>query len=396
MTDRAFRKVRLFSKLWFQWTSNRSERPTFLSIDRYLQFEKMDDYIKKEVLQAIEKIESIEKKFNSKQELTLEELESLFLFYQIENKQTALSDSRFDYAKFRHLYLIYSLDLEFKSTFYKHNPNKRASHYVDFKKLKEINEKEYNPETHKALEDFKISNELIIPISESEMQKDKAFLEKCAADWAVICLDERHSDEKLKTIAKETRDTLKKKNIEDYLNGTLAESEIKDVFKGLLKSYYVYHESIKIIDTIDSRNENRFFTLNSVRFEINHYSFTHIINRHYAEILSSQSIVTTKSFHNTKINPYTIHLFIQDLISLIRAKGIENKIAVEKGQSILIKFHGHNYALFFNEYKHDKSKIVLETFFIIEPDNPNATRLVAKTSNAQVVELNNDLSIYIN
>ena len=130
-------------------------------------------------------------------------------------------------------------------------------------------------------------------------------------------------------------------------------------------------------------------------FEINLYSFIHIINRHYAEMLSSQSIVTTKSFHNTKINPYTIHIFIQDLISLIRANGIENKIVVEKGQSILIKFHGHDYALFFNEYKHDKSKIVLETFFIIESHNPNATRLVEKMNDAQIVELNNDLSIYI-
>lgn len=356
----------------------------------------MDEYLKKEALKAIKKIESIEKKFNNNEELTLEELESLFLFYQIENKQTALSDNRFDYVKFRHLYLIYSLDLEFKSTFYKSNPNKRASQYVDLKKLREINEKEYNPETHKALEDFKINNELIIPVSESEVQKDKVFLEKCAKDWAVVCLDERHSEETLKTIAKETRDTLKKRNIEGYLNGTLSEKDKKDVFKGLLKSYYVYHESIKIIDSIDSLNEDRFFTLNGVGFEINHYSFTHIINRHYAEILSSQSIVTSKSFHNTKINPYTIHLFIQDLISLIKVKGIENQIVVEKGQSFLIKFHGHNYALFFNEYKHDKSKLVLETFFVIKSDNPNATRLVEKMDNAQVVELNDDLSIYIN
>lgn len=356
----------------------------------------MDYYIKKEILQAIEKIESIEKKFNHNQTLTFEELESLFLFYQIENKKTALSDSRFDYAKFRHLYLIYSLDLEFKSTFYKSNPNKKASQYIDFKMLKEINEKEYDSETHKKLENFKISNELIIPISESEVQKDKLSLEKSAEDWAEICLDERHSDEKLKTIAKETRETLKKKNIEDYLNGTLSECDKKDVFKGLLKSYYVYHESIKIIELIDSRNQDRFFTLNGVRFEINHYSFTHIINRHYAEILSSQSIVTSKSFHNTKIDPYTIHLFIHELISLIKVKGIENQIVVEKGQSLIIKFHGHNYALFFNEYKHDKSKLVLETFFIIESDNRNATRLIEKMSNSEVIELNNDLSIYIN
>lgn len=355
----------------------------------------MNNYYR-EVLKAKEKIESIEKKFNKNQTLTLEELENLFLFYQVENNVAALSDERFDYVRFRHIYLIYSMDLEFKSTFYKSNPNKRASDFVDFRDVKELNEKEYNPNNHKKLNEFLIKNKIIIPVDKKELEKDKLSLEKYSQDWALVCLNERHSDEKLKTIAKETRDTLKKKKIEDYLNNALSDDDKKDVFKGLLKSYYVFHEATKIIDTINSRNEKSYFTLNGVRFEINHYSFTHIINRHYAEILSSQSIVTSKSFHNTKVDPYTIHLFIRDLISLIQAKGIENQIIIEKGQSVIIKYHGIEYALFFNEYKHDKSKMVLETFFIIESDNPNATRLIDKINNSQIVELNKDLSIYIN
>ncbi len=355
----------------------------------------MNDYIRK-VLQAKEKIESIEKKFNNNQPLTLEELENLFLFYQIENNKIALSDSRFDYVKFRHLYLTYSMDLDFNSIYYKPNPNKRASDYIDFRELKELNEKEYSSETHQKLENFKIKNQLIIPIEKNEVEQDILSMEKSARDWAIVCLNERHTEDKLKTIAKETRDTLRKKNIEDYLKNTLSEYNKKDVFKGLLKSYYVYHEAIKIIDTIDSKNEDRIFILNGVQFEINHYSFTHIINRHYAEIISSQSIVTTKSFHNTKIDPYKIHLFIEKLISLIQAKGIENKISPEKGQALIIKFHGYNYALFFNEYKHDKSRLVLETFFIIESNNPNALRLIDKINSSQIVELNKDLSIYVN
>lgn len=354
----------------------------------------MNDFIK-EIFQVKEKIELIEKKFNTNQALNLEELENLFLFYQVENNKAAQSDNRFDYVRFRHLYLIYSMDLEFKSTFYKSNPNKRASEYVDFRKLREINEKEYNSETQKELKNFSISYQLIIPIEKQEVEKDKLLLEKYAKDWAVVCLDQRHFDERLKTIAKETRDTLKTKNIEDFLNNTLSEHIKQDVFKGLLKSYYVYHEAIKIIDTINLKNEPKIFILNGVNFELNHYSFIHIINRHYAEILSSQSIKTSKSFHNPKINPFTIHLFIDNLISLIKEIGIENNIAIQKGQNILIKFHGTNYALFFNEYKHDKSKIVLETFFIIEKNNPNAKRLIDKIINSQIVELNDALSIYI-
>lgn len=36
-TDKAFRIVWTFSKLWFRWTVNRFESPTFLSLDRQLQ-----------------------------------------------------------------------------------------------------------------------------------------------------------------------------------------------------------------------------------------------------------------------------------------------------------------------------------------------------------------------
>jgi len=111
--------------------------------------------------------------------------------------------------------------LEIKSTFYKSNPNKRASQYEDLKKLKEINEKEYNLEAHKALENFKVRNELIIPVSESEVQKDKVFLEKCAKDWAVICLDERHSEEKLKTIAKENLEVTRNETRMAFLKSIL-------------------------------------------------------------------------------------------------------------------------------------------------------------------------------
>lgn len=221
------------------------------------------------------------------------------------------------------------------------------------------------------------------------------ILEEKSKDWALVCLNERHSDEKLKTISKETRDILSKKNIEKYLNNTLSETDRNDVFKGLLKSYFVNHESIKILERINLEQGPKEFTLNGISFEINHYSFVHIINRHYAEILSSQSIVLTKSFHNTKIDPYSIHFFIKNLILLIKSKGIESNIRVHKGQEILIKFHEIDYALCFNEYKYDKSKIILNTFFVIEAGNKNAQRLIDRINISRIIKLDDDLSIYI-
>jgi len=47
------------------------------------------------------------------------------------------------------------------------------------------------------------------------------FLEKCAKDWAVICLDERHSEEKLKTIAKENLEVTRNETRMAFLKSIL-------------------------------------------------------------------------------------------------------------------------------------------------------------------------------
>lgn len=348
------------------------------------------------MIKAYEMIEFIEDKFNNNKHLTLDELDSLFLFYQIENKKFILEDERFHYAKFCYFYLIYAFDLTFNSIYYKRNPYKKTWEYISFEKLKEINKKEYDLYSNNKIEDFRIANELIIPITDIEVQSDKVLLEEYAKYWANICLSERHSDEKWKTIAKETRDTLKKKYIESFLAGTLSKNDKSDIFKGLLKSYYVFFESIKIIERINLNEENTIFNLNGVNFEINHYSFIHILNRHFAEIASSQNISSSKSFHDTKINPYEIHLFVDNLISLIKHKDIEHQVQITKGNSILIKFHNQDYALCFDKYKYNKSKIILTTFFIIDSKNKSAKRFIEKIVISKTIELNNDLSIYIN
>jgi hypothetical protein len=349
----------------------------------------------KELIDTIRELESLKQKFDQNKELDLEELEKMFLFFQVENNESLLCDPRFEYPLFRQLYIIYGQDLEFKSTFFKKDINKKISEFVDYKTLQELNRKEYNHEVAFKIKESLIQNQYYVPIERLEVENTKHFFKEIAKKWALICLNEKHSSEELKNIAKETRDTLKKKNIENYLEGSLNQTEITHVFKGLLKTYYIFHEVKKILRKIEKNLESKSFLLNDKKIEITFYSLVHIYNRHYAEILSSEDLVISKSFHDSKIDPSRINLFIEKLFSLLVQNQLEKRIEIKKGESLLVNYKETKYALFFNEDKYDKTKIILETFFIIESENQNAHRLIDKIKSSDRIKLDEELSIYL-
>lgn len=351
--------------------------------------------MRKDIEQAMNKMLEIEEKFKNNQHLRIEELDSLALLYSIDKNDEALKDSRFDDFKFYHLYLTYAIDLTFKSTYYKRNENKRISETVDYREIESLNNQEFNSSVAEKLNQFRIDNQFIIPVKATEIKNDKIFLENFAMNWAKICVDDRHSDENIRIISKETRDTLKKKNIELYIENKLDSNLKQDVFKGLLKSYYIFHEAKKILEHIDSHNQLKEFTLNGIKIELNLYSLVHILNRHYAELISSQNIIKTKSFHNTKIEPTKINLFIEYLFSIIKEKGLESMIEIKSNESILFNYFGKDYAIFPKEYKYNKSKIIIETFFIIESTNGNAKQLIKKIKDSTIFDLDENLKIYI-
>ena len=319
--------------------------------------------MRKDIEQAMNKMLKIEEKYKNNQQLSIEELDSLGLLYSIDKNDEALKDSRFDDFKFYHLYLTYATDLTFKSTYYKRNENKRISETVDYREIESLNNEEFNSNVAEKLKQFRIDNKFIIPVETIEIITDKLFLENFAMNWAKICVSDRHSDENLQIISKETRDTLEKKNIELYIENKLDLNLKKDTFKGLLKSYYIFHEAKKILEHIDSSKQLKEFTLNGKKIELNLYSLVHILNRHYAELISSQSISTTRSFHNTKVEPTKINLFIEYLFSRIKEKGLESMIEIKSNESILFNYFGKDYAIFPREYKYNKLKIMALQFF---------------------------------
>lgn len=83
------------------------------------------------------------------------------------------------------------------------------------------------------------------------------------------------------------------------------------------------------------------------------------------------------------------------MFNLINQSGNEKRIEIKKGESLLVMYRETNYALFFNNDKYNKSKIILKTFFVIESDNKNAQRLINKIKSSDRIKLNEELSIYI-
>lgn len=351
--------------------------------------------MRKDIEDKIKEITEIELKFNNNQKLSIEELDSLGILYSIHKNTEALKDSRFDDFKFYHLYLTYATDLTFNSIYYKRNENKRISETVDYRDIQLLNEEEFDPKVSEELNKFRIENEFIIPVDNDAIKEDKLFLKNFALNWAKICVNDKHSEQSLQIITKETRDTLKKANIELYIENKLDSNLNQDMFKGLLKSYYIFHEAKKILENIDSNNQPKEFTLNGKTIELNLYSLIHILNRHFAELISSQSISTTKSFHNPKVEPNKINLFIEYLFEQIRKKGLETKIEIKSNEPILFNYFGNDYAIYPKEYKYDKLKIIIETFFIIESTNDNAKRLIERIKDSLIFGLDENLNIYM-
>jgi hypothetical protein len=351
--------------------------------------------IKIKLKEAKNRLDILENKFKTNEYLNIIELEDLGYLYLINNNFENLSDERFNDFNFYQLYLVYANDLTFNSKFYKINHNKSVQGIVDYNKIKEINDEEFNSDTAKEMEYFRIENDLIIPKNESEIAEDKGILEKTALYWAGVCLKENHSDINLKIISKETRYTLRKRNIEDFCDNKLNYSNRLDIFKGLLKSYYVFNEATKIITNIEANYEMRKFCLNNIHIELNFYSLVHILTRHYGQLVSSENMSLNKTFHNTKIEPRKIHIFMNYFFNKIKEKGIENCIKIKSGVPILLSFHKNKYAIFPKNYKLDKSKIIIETFFTIEKENDKSHNFFQIIEKSEIIKLDDNLFVYI-
>ncbi len=210
-------------------------------------------------------LNNLMEKFKKNEGLSIDETESLGILLKNENDTQTLSDSRFNYFNFRDLLDIYYHDLSFSSKYYKRNHNIKASPVINLEKYKKLKHQEFSPHKYNITEKRFIQTGLIVEIEEDEIKSNKESLIKTANAWAIVCINEKHIDENLKMMAKETRDTLSKRGIEQFISESSADKSL-DIFIGLLKSYYVFNESLRIQENLAANQEPCNFFIDPFNF----------------------------------------------------------------------------------------------------------------------------------
>lgn len=324
----------------------------------------------KEDLEKVNKMfADIETKIAENKKLSLEEQEMYgLLLYREKRDIHKLDENLFSHYKFRHLCLLYSNDFSFNSTYYKPNFDKNPADYFDYEKLREINQEDFDSSKFEFIQNLRKQYGLIIPIGESEVKADSEYLIKKSEEWANKMLEERQSDRNLSLIAKETRDTIRKANIENFLSGTVTDREKIDIRKALLKSKYIHNEANKILEMIKSESFNPIFRFNGQNIHYDYSSIIHILNSHFGQDISNAFIADTKTFHSPKINPYTLHKLLSELFQKIeKSKLISDEIT--KNYTIYIEYFDKVYALYIDFDKLDKTKLLVRTFYEIDENN---------------------------
>lgn len=338
--------------------------------------------------------DKIFEKFDNGEQLSLEEEEMLGLFKLRELKDVhKLDDQKFSNYKFRHLYLLYYTDLTFKGQYYKPNFEVRSSEIFDFKKIHEINQREFNKDAFNQMQALQRAYTVEIPIEKSEIEKDKKYLDKVVNEWANEMLHERHTDRNLAILSKETRDTIRKTNIENFLNGLLSEEESIDVKKALLKSKYIHNEVLKMFARI-GKNEVK-YKLDGIEIYLNYGTMIHILNRHYAQLSSNENISKSKTFHSTKINPNKLDSILLHIFQKINAKKAMKGL-VKADVPFFLKYKNQNYALYLKKDNLDKSKININTFYQIDENSAYGTNDMSKIKKLKFIPLSSSLGIYKN
>jgi hypothetical protein len=324
---------------------------------------------------------TIENKIQNRVRLTFEEEEMLGILKLREKRDIhLLEDEIFENYKFKHLAYIYSKDYSYKSNYYKLNFDKNQSDYFAYEKVDEINSQEFDVNNFNEMLNLRIKLGLLILIDQKEVKRDADYLKKVSLKWSNEMINERQVDKNLAIIAKETRDTIKKSNLERYISGNVTEAEEIDIRKALLKSKYVHIEALIIQDIITNESSETKFKLNGNIIHYEYSSIIHILNRHFGPGISNISISESKTFHNPKIDPRSLHKKFKYFLELIESSGLL-KEQLTSSFPIYLNYYNCIYSMYLDLDKFDKNKIVIKTFYEIDSSNSYGKNELEKIKN---------------
>ena len=347
-----------------------------------------------EIISAANELTIIEEKVRNNQLLTLEEMDKYGSFELISKDILDLEETLRPY-KFKQLFLQYKDDLTFRGEYYKKNFNKKLSDYVSLETLQNLNKEKFNQSRHDSLVQYLRDKKVIIRIESTEVIKAKAYLESIANWWGNECASENHKDRELYSIAVETRnkEVLGLQKIKDYING----SNNVSTFKGLLKSYYSYLEAIILHRKIKTNNEPSNFEFNGNIVDYTLISIFHIMYRHYAQLVSPD-LITKKSFFTPEIPPQNIHFLLDNLFKKIKQnKLFSSVIMANTNMTVFFRYEDVYYAVAFGTDSHNKSNIIVKSFFPLEEAHTEGKVILAKIKNTTFYQSNylgDSLTVY--
>lgn len=242
---------------------------------------------------------------------------------------------------------------------------------------------------------YLVENEVFVPIPVAEIESDKHYLQKIAKEWGSDCLIENHTDRLLYRIAAETRDkaVVGKELIKEFV----VSGSNENGFKALLKSFHCYNESNIIIAKLKEDNESTMFNFNHYMIEFNVVSLFHILFRHFAQSVSPESLMFSKSYFTPDIPPEIINQFLNKVFKEISKNKLFEGIEVNSDYTIYLRYRGIYYALAFGPSKDNKGIIIIKSFFPIEQDHNEGKEMLDRVFNTGIMSSNfvgDGLTIY--
>lgn len=227
--------------------------------------------------------------------------------------------------------------------------------------------------------------------SPKEALRDVRYLSQVARDWNIIIQNEKHSNELLKQIAKETRMELKRINRPKRPLLFQKEKEEYNLRcrQILLHTKFIYCTALMILELFDK--DDLSLILNDCKIEITEYSIIHIINRHFSEFVKKDS---TKSYHKEDIMPKYFSKVLKDIFNRIECSGVYKDENIE---NVNFQYKGQEYAV----WNHKRCKQIrgignvdfyrLETFYPIE----DSKTLEQLNEQYELKKIDEELFVYV-
>lgn len=342
---------------------------------------------------------SVTIKLQNKEALTI--LESIIWFRYFERKfgnhlsfknyihqNTHLHESiKKHYANyiFQQLLCKYATDLSFKSDYYYYldAPSHHVATMVGLdKKLERI-----------SYQDGKIKKEHIdyrgqngILLDRATIEFEKAILEKNAEEWANVITNDRHSDQNLQRICTHAR--REKNRIEKLFktNQISLTEKTHQLNLNLWKTKWVYFKGCEIVEMIKDEFEfPLILTLKEKKIYYTFDSIVHILNRHFAQLISPNR---EKSFHEQyHFELHFIHITLQHLFNIFDGCTLLRREHLIPNNPLNFELDGRKYQLYFKEFN---GLFQVDSLYPLKNEDG-----LIKLQNYNLVKMGDPVSLYV-